>query len=64
VPANWKTFKMTRHFRSKFFNIEVKNETGVQKSVLKLVVNGEEISGNFIPLKKMIVQNIVLVIMG
>jgi len=64
VPASWKTFKMTRRFRGKFFNIEVKNENGVQKGVSKLVVNGEELSGNYIPLNKMKDQNEVIVIMG
>ena len=64
VPANWKSFKMTRRFRGKFFNIEVKNEKGVQKGVSKLIVNGEEISGNFIPVEKMKTTNEVIVIMG
>jgi N,N'-diacetylchitobiose phosphorylase len=64
VPASWKSFKMTRRFRFKFFNIEVKNETGVQKGVTKMIVNGEEISGNFITINKIKDQNEVTVIMG
>jgi cellobiose phosphorylase len=64
VPASWKSFKMNRRFRGKFFNIEVKNENGVQKGVVKLIVNGEEIAGNLIPLGKMKDKNDVLVIMG
>jgi N,N'-diacetylchitobiose phosphorylase len=64
VPSSWKTFKMTRRFRGKFFNIEVKNENGVQKGVIKLVVNGEELNGNYIPLSKMKNQNEVIVYMG
>ena len=64
VPSSWKSFKMTRRFQGKFFNVEVKNENGVQKGVLKVVVNGEEIAGNCIPFEKMKAKNDVLVIMG
>ena len=64
VPTSWKSFRMTRRLRGKFLNIEVKNENGVQKGVLKLIVNGEEIIGNFIPDEKMKRQNEVIVIMG
>jgi len=64
VPADWKSFKMTRRFRGNQLNIEVTNESGVQKGVSKLIVNGEEIVGNFIPIEKLKEQNEVSVIMG
>ncbi|MDA3929022.1 MAG: hypothetical protein PF541_08680 [Prolixibacteraceae bacterium] len=64
VPEDWKTFKMNRRFRGNFFNIEVKNENGVQKGVTKIMMNGEEIAGNLIPLNKMKAQNEVIVYMG
>jgi cellobiose phosphorylase len=64
VPADWKSFKMTRRFRCKFLNIEVKNESGIQKGVSKMIVNGEEIVGNFIPIEKLKEKNEVSVIMG
>lgn len=64
VPADWKSFKMTRRFRCKFLNIEVKNESGIQKGVSKMIVNGEEIAGNFIPIEKLKEKNEVSVIMG
>lgn len=64
VPANWKSFKMKRRFRGKFFNIEVKNEKGIEKGVVKMMVNGIEMKDNFIPLAAMKEQNDVMVIMG
>jgi cellobiose phosphorylase len=64
VPASWKSFKMTRRFRGNHFSIEVINENGVQKGVSKLIVNGEELAGNFIPEGWMKAQNDVTVIMG
>jgi cellobiose phosphorylase len=54
----------THRLRGKYFNIEVKNDKGIQKGVSKIMVNGEEMAGNFIPEAKMKDQNEVTVIMG
>jgi cellobiose phosphorylase len=64
IPSSWKSYKMKRRFRGKFFNIEVKNENGVEKGVIKMIVNGNEIKGNLIPLDVMKEQNEVTVVMG
>lgn len=53
IPSHWDGFKATRKFRGKTVNIEVKNPNQHCKGVSKLTVNGEEISGDFIPLDKL-----------
>jgi cellobiose phosphorylase len=63
IPSDWKSFKMKRRFRGKFFNIEVKNENGTQKGVSKVLVNGNEIEGNVISTCIMQDENNVVVIM-
>ena len=64
IPAKWKQLKVTRHFRNKWFTIEIKNEDAVQKGVREIGLNGETIQGNLIPLEKMKERNEVLVTMG
>ena len=63
VPASWKEFKVTRIFRGNKFNILVKNESGVQKGVKEIIMNGEKIQGNFISLDKMKKVNDIVAVM-
>jgi len=64
VPSSWKEFSVTREFRKKMFNIKVQNDSGVQKGVKKIIINGQEIPGNLIPVSKMKKENDVVVEMG
>jgi N,N'-diacetylchitobiose phosphorylase len=64
IPAGWKKFSIRRVFRDKSFNINVKNDHSLNKGVKKLILNGEEIQDNLIPVKKMKDKNEVIVIMG
>lgn len=64
IPNSWREFKVDRNFRGKSFHITINNDAGVQKGVSHLVVNGEVIEDNLIPLDKMKAQNNVTVIMG
>ncbi|MGB7759873.1 MAG: glycosyl hydrolase family 65 protein, partial [Bryobacteraceae bacterium] len=64
IPAAWKGFTASRLFRGKKVRVEVRNPAGVQKGVRKLVLNGEPLEGNFIPVAKLADQNLVLVEMG
>jgi N,N'-diacetylchitobiose phosphorylase len=64
IPANWKGFSVERRFRGKQFSIKVENPAGVEKGIKKLIVNGEEFSGNLIPVAKMKDKNEVLVVLG
>ena len=49
IPSDMPGFKATRIFRDAKYNITVENPSGAQKGVAKLVVDGQEISGNLIP---------------
>jgi N,N'-diacetylchitobiose phosphorylase len=64
IPSDWKGFKVSRRFRGKDLNIQVKNESGVQKGVQKIILNGEEIKGNCIHINMIKDQNEVVVVMG
>jgi len=64
IPSVWKEFSVSRDFRKKKLNIKVQNDSGVQKGVKKIIVNGKEIKGNFIPFNDMKEENTVLVQMG
>ena len=55
---------MKRRFRGKFLDISVKNDAGVEKGVVKVVVNGKEIQGNVIPVSALKDQNDISVEMG
>ncbi len=64
IPETWKEYSVTRKFRGKTLNIEVKNPSGVQKGVRKVLVNGKALSTNLIPLDTMTDSNKVIVEMG
>jgi cellobiose phosphorylase len=64
IPAAWKGFKVTRVFRGKNISVEVENPAGVQKGVKRLLLNGELLEGNFIPVEKLLAENQVEVEMG
>ncbi len=63
IPSRWKKISITRIFRKKRFTIEIRNQSGAQKGVKKIVVNGTEIDGNIIPLDIMLENNDVTVLM-
>jgi hypothetical protein len=44
--------------------VTVKNPAGAQKGVRKLILNGTQLEGNFIPAEKMLAENLVEVEMG
>jgi len=50
IPADWKGFEVTRKFRGATYHIEIKN-TGVNRGIKSLTVNGNTISGNIVPLQ-------------
>lgn len=50
IPESWKGFNVTRKFRGSTYEIEVLNPSGVSKGVKSLIVDGNEIDGNLIPL--------------
>jgi cellobiose phosphorylase len=50
IPAKWKGFTVTRRFRGNTYLIEVKNPNGKQCGVKKLLVDGQNIAGNTLPI--------------
>ena len=64
VPKDWKEFSVTRRFRGNMVSISFKNPNGVQKGVKSLIINGEKIEGNLIPVSKIKNNSIVEVVMG
>jgi cellobiose phosphorylase len=61
IPSDWKEVKITRRFRNKNFAITIKNKHGMQKGVKKILLNGNILEGNIIPLERMMENNEVLV---
>lgn len=49
IPKAWPGFKVKRQFRGATYCIEVTNPEHVSKGVTKVLVNGELIDGNKIP---------------
>ena len=50
IPTAWSGFKMTRRFRGATYEIEVRNPDRVSKGVRELLVNGEKVESNLVPL--------------
>jgi cellobiose phosphorylase len=50
IPAKWKGFTLTRRFRGNTYLIEVKNPNGKQSGVKKLLVDGQKIASNILPI--------------
>jgi cellobiose phosphorylase len=51
IPAAWDGFTATRQFRGATYNIKVENPNHVCKGVVSMVVDGEAVAGNIIPVK-------------
>jgi len=63
IPKDWSGFTVQRKFRGTTFNIEVSNPSHVSKGIKEIVVDGEKIEGNKIPLQEK--ENcVVKVVMG
>ena len=49
VPKDWDEFEISKVFRGKNLHIVVKNPGHAESGCVKLVVNGKEIEGNYVP---------------
>jgi cellobiose phosphorylase len=50
IPADMKGFSVSRHFRGAQYNITVRNESGAEKGVRNITINGAEHEGNLLPI--------------
>ena len=49
IPKSWDSFEIDKDFRGKHLHILVKNPVHLESGCSKLLVNGQEIKGNYIP---------------
>ena len=49
IPKTWDNFEIDKDFRGKHLHILVKNPAHLESGCSKLLVNGQEIKGNYIP---------------
>jgi N,N'-diacetylchitobiose phosphorylase len=59
IPSDWDKLRVRRRFRDKLLDIEIINETHVEKGVSRLILNDKEMEGDFIPFNKMLEKNTV-----
>jgi len=52
IPRNWEKYHIIRLFRGVKYDITIQNPDKVSKGVKKLMVDGDVVSGNLIPLKE------------
>jgi cellobiose phosphorylase len=64
IPPAWNGFSVCRHFRSAWYNIQVKNPNHVSKGIGKMTVDGNGVQGNIIPLFTDSATHNIVVIMG
>ena len=64
ITESWEGLKIKRGFRGNTYHIEVKNPERVSKVVKQLLLKGNSIDGNLIPLNKSQTVNQVVVRMG
>ncbi|MDO4621971.1 MAG: N,N'-diacetylchitobiose phosphorylase [Eubacteriales bacterium] len=63
IPKEWDGFTISRDFRGKHLEISVKNPNHKESGTEKLLVNGQELAGSYIPEEMMTEQTIVEIIM-
>jgi cellobiose phosphorylase len=64
IPDSWSGYRISRKFRGASYKIEVSNPDGVCCGVRDLLLNGERVEGNLLPLCPEGSVNEVLVILG
>ena len=64
IPPSWPGYQAVRRFRGKRLAIEVQNPHGVSRGVVSLTLNGETLSGNLIPVERLLDDNQVIAVLG
>ncbi|MCR5822815.1 MAG: N,N'-diacetylchitobiose phosphorylase [Lachnospiraceae bacterium] len=63
VPSDWKEFEIEKDFRGCHLSIKFDNKNGSESGIKKIILNGEEIPGDYIPASKLKAENDVLCVM-
>lgn len=64
IPKNWKGFKIIRKYRGAEYRINIDNSKGVNSGVTELLLNGQKVAGNIIPIQKPGSVNEVKIVLG
>ncbi len=64
IPAEWNGFRAIRYFRGACYQIQVDNPNHIGKGVKSVVVDGEVLDGNIVPVFEVGSTHRVLVVMG
>ncbi len=64
IPSKWKSFTVRRRFRGNVLNIQIDNPGSAEKGVKKIVLNGETMEGNLVPVSKLLAENKIYVTLG
>ena len=64
IPAKRDGFKIEKNFRGRKLNINIDNSAHVQSGVREIILNGEKLTGNYVPADKLAAVNEIKVVMG
>ncbi len=64
IPSAWDGFSMTKNWRGKKMSIRVENPQHVESGVVAVMVNGEKMTGDYVPVEVLMAENDVVVTMG
>lgn len=63
IPSDWKGFTMQKRFRGKLLRICVENPNGKQSGAASLTLNGESLTGQYIPADRLQAENDICLVM-
>ena len=50
IPSAWDGYKITRKFRGATYQIEIRNPAHVSSGIKEMLLNGESLDGNLVPI--------------
>lgn len=63
IPRDWTHFEIDKNFRGKHLHITVENPNGQESGYTKLLLNGKELSNNYIPVELLKDENEIILIL-
>ncbi|HEX3029904.1 MAG TPA: glycosyl transferase, partial [Clostridia bacterium] len=64
IPSTWDKFEVTRYYRGATYVVNVSNPDRVSKGIKELMIDGNKVEGNILPICKDGKEHIVNVVMG